>query len=206
MHNYTYESKNKKESLEQYEWDNVWWENADVSGADRVLYIGDSISCETRRYANQLAGGDVFFDGLGTSKALDNPHFFSTIRLFAEQQRERKVILFNNGLHGWHLSDGEEYGKLYESMITFLMKEFPSVPIVLLLTTSVADGERDGRVVKRNQAVKAIAEKYGLETVDFYSIVNKNKNLLSEDGVHLIASGYTLLAEAVIKKVKEIIR
>ena len=84
-----------------------------------MLYIGDSISCATRRIATATARGEIFFDGFGTSKALDNSYYTDSLHLFAQQQGERKVVLFNNGLHGWHLDDESEYSKEYEKMICF---------------------------------------------------------------------------------------
>lgn len=37
---FTYKKENRKEKLEGYEWDNVWWEQADNETAARVLYKG----------------------------------------------------------------------------------------------------------------------------------------------------------------------
>ena len=87
MSNFTYAFENRSEQLEKYEWDNVWWEQADLAGATRVLYIGDSISCATRRVATAAAQNEILFDGLGTSKAVDNPYFPDTIHMFAMQQK-----------------------------------------------------------------------------------------------------------------------
>lgn len=201
MTNFTYEFENKTDRLETFEWDNVWWERADETDTPRVLYIGDSISCATRRVATETSGNTIYFDGLGTSKALDNPYFFDTVRLFANQEGSRRAILFNNGLHGWHLDDESEYGKYYEEMIKFLISEFPGTTIFLLLTTAVADLERDSRVVKRNATVVALAKRYNLPVIDFYSIVDSNRDLISGDGVHLIEEGYRLLAEKIITEI-----
>ena len=94
MSDYTYESENKVEPLEKYQWGNVWWENARSVGVPRALYIGDSISCATRRFAT-AAEEKMFFDGIGTSKAVDNPHFPDLIRSFTKQEPERcSVMLF----------------------------------------------------------------------------------------------------------------
>ena len=77
MSNFTYEFNNRSQSLEKFEWDNVWWEQADVTGVPRVLYIGDSISCATRHVATEAAEGKIFFDEFGTSKAVDNPYLLN---------------------------------------------------------------------------------------------------------------------------------
>lgn len=202
MSDLTYEFENSTERLETYEWDNVWWEHAKTEGIPRVLYIGDSISYATRRVATGVSGGTIFFDGFGTSKALDNPYFKDSVRMFAKQQRERRVVLFNNGLHGWHLSDKIEYAKYYEDMICFLLDEFKDTPLILLLTTHVANPLRDQRVVERNDIVSKLAEKYNLPVIDLYSLTKMHEDMLSQDGVHLEKEGYHLLAEELVKNVK----
>ena len=55
MSNFTYETENTTKKLEKYEWDNVWFEHTENETADRVMYIGDSISCATRRVATAAA-------------------------------------------------------------------------------------------------------------------------------------------------------
>jgi len=206
MSDFTYESNNTSVELETYEWDNVWWEQADVTGVPRVLYIGDSISCATRRVATAAAEGKIFFDGFGTSKAVDNPYFSESVRLFAQQQGEREVIIFNNGLHGWHLDDDTEYIQYYEQLVKFLLSEFSATPIVLLLTTAIADEKRNARVIKRNNAVVKLAAAYNLSVVDLYSVVNEHRELLSPDGVHLIPEGYKLLASALLSHINGLIK
>ena len=202
MSDYTYEFEKRSVPLETYEWDNVWWEQTDKTDAPRVLYIGDSISCNARRVATDVAENRVLFDGLGTSKGVDNPYFPETVRLFAAQQGERAAILFNNGLHGWHLDDETAYKQSYESMVKFLVKEFEGTPVILVLTTSVRNAERDARVVVRNRAVSEIAEKYGLEVIDLYTPTHEHPELIAADGVHLVWEGYKLLASELVAGVK----
>lgn len=204
MSSFTYEYENNKEALETFEWDNTWWDHANVEGVPRVLYIGDSISCTTRIACTREAKEEIFFDGFGTSKALDNPYFKESVRIFKIQQGERKAVLFNNGLHGWHLKDETEYKEQYEKMIVFLLEEFKGTPLILLLTTSVSDKERDKRVVKRNKAVWELAEKYKLPVLDFYTIVKNQGEDIFSDGVHLKAEGYSLLAKEIVEKIRQL--
>lgn len=205
MSDYTYQYDKRCEALETYEWDNVWWEHASTLDVPRVLYIGDSISCATRRVATDVANEEIYFDGFGTSKALDNPYFFDSVRIFAKQQGERRVVLFNNGLHGWHLDDTTEYAKEYENTIRFLLEEFKGTQIMLLLTTHVADNERNERVLVRNRVVAELAQKYNLPIIDLYAVTEKHKDLLSADGVHFLDAGYRLLAETLVKEVRKVI-
>ena len=202
MSNYTYENEDRIEKLEKYEWDNVWWEQADTKGIPRVLYIGDSISCGTRRIATEVASGELLFDGFGTSKAVDNPYFNDSVAIFARQQGERCAVIFNNGLHGWHLDDEEKYPCYYEQTVKFLLEEFKGTPLALVLTTSVADAEREIRVKKRNTAVMQIAKKYGLPIIDIYSVSVENAHLRKDDGVHFTAEGYKKFAELIVSELK----
>ena len=201
MENFTYETEDRKTVLEKYEWDNVWIENTDNNKSPRVLYIGDSISCGTRRIATMLTREKILFDGYGTSKAVDNPFFQMGVHWFASQLPRVDLILFNNGLHGFHLEDSCEYAHYYEEMVKFLLKEYANVPLYLLLTTYIRDEERLERVQTRNRAVSDIAAKYNLPLIDLYQATEKNKELLSEDGVHLKQEGYEMLSKEIISAI-----
>ena len=203
MSSFTYEKNDITAPLETYEWDNVWIEHAnDTSSRFRVLYIGDSISCVTRRKATLQTNERILFDGFGTSKALDNPFFEDSIRLFARQQPKKRVaVIFNNGLHGWHL-DELSYKYWYEKTVSFLLDEFKGIPIYLLLTTHVKNPEREARTLVRNSTVIEIAEKYSLPVIDLYT-ASKDDRLLLDDGVHLTDDGYGLLAKEIIKHIEK---
>ena len=137
MSSFTYEKGNICTPLETYEWDNTWIDQANNKDTPRVLYIGDSISCGIGRIATERSGGKLLFDGFGSSKALDNPYLYDAISLLAAQEGCRRVVLFNNGLHGWHLEDTCEYLSVYEIAVEFMTKRFSDSAIVLVLTTSV---------------------------------------------------------------------
>lgn len=189
--------------FETYEWDNTWIEKTDNLDAKRVLYIGDSISVGTRTKANLLAKGEILFDGFGTSKALDNPYYFESVRLFAKQQSKVDAVLFNNGLHGWHLNEAE-YCRLYNEFLNNLISEFPSVPVILILTTySLNEDFFPERIIERNKIAKKIASERGLKTIDLYSVTQKNSNYLVDDKVHFTDKGYEEIAKTVISKLGE---
>lgn len=200
---FTYENETIKKRLETYEWDNVWWEKATTENAARVLYIGDSISCGTRGAANRIADGKWLFDGFGTSKAVDNPYLKESVRLFANQQGDRKIVIINNGLHGWHLSE-EEYEKYYSDFIGFLVEEFKETPIAIVLTTSVKNEERDKRVEKRNEAAIRIAEKFHLPVIDLFKTSKEYVTLRTDDGVHYNEEGYGKFADVIIEEIEKI--
>ena len=202
MDNFTYEIEDCATELEKFEWDNTWIDHANDLFRRRVLYIGDSISCVTRRAATAETEKEVLFDGYGSSKSIDNPFFYEGIKLFARQQKQRCAVLFNNGLHGWHLSDDTQYKCYYEKMIRFLIKEFDKTPVILALTTHVMDKDREKRVIVRNQVVKELASQYGLGVIDLYQVSLDAQEFYSKDGVHLVQEGYDVLAKEIVRFLK----
>lgn len=205
MSDFTYENFDPTSSLETYEWDNVWWEQAPENNAVRVLYIGDSISCAMRRKATAYAKNMILFDGFGTSKAVDNPYFIPSLLSFATQQRERSVIIFNNGLHGWHLSE-DEYAKYYRSIASRIIAEFKDTPVAIVLTTAITDSERNARVNVRNEKAIEIAKEFNLPIIDLNKVSAENISLISGDGVHFTEKGYDVLVEYLVGEVKKLIK
>ena len=198
MSNDTYEMGAVSTPLETFEWDDAWIEQANDQETPRVLYIGDSISRGTRRVATLRTDEKIYFDGFATSKAVDNPYFAPALSVFAKQQARRGAVVFNNGLHGWHLKDDTEYKAHYERMVQYLLEEFPDTPIALVLTTYVNSEVRAERVIARNNAVKEVAEKYSLPVIDLYTVSKDHADLLTPDNVHFTQVGYELLADAMI--------
>lgn len=201
---FTFQSDRNTEKLETYEWDSVWWEQAPDNEKKRVLYIGDSISCGIRHIATELSNGEILFDGFGTSKAIDNPYFKESIHLFAAQERYRDLVLFNNGLHGWHLS-AAEFEKYYADMLSFLKNEFPDTPIVIALSTSLVDEEKDKRVIEYNAVAERLAKGNGFPIIDLYSATIGKKEMHISDGVHFTEDGYRTLAKIIVENVNAFI-
>ncbi len=192
-------------TLETYEWDNTWIEKSNETNAKRVLYIGDSISCGTRTFLNSVSGGKILFDGFGTSKALDNPYYFPSLSIFAGQEKYRNAVIFNNGLHGWHINE-EDYSKLYNEFLDKLINEFSDTLIIPVLTTFVTNSDyHNDRVIERNRIVRNIADLKNLPIIDLYTVSEKNEHLLYADGVHFMDDGYIALAEEVLSSISKLI-
>ena len=204
MSEFTYENKDTNFELETFEWDNVWLDHITDPTLPRILYIGDSISCGTRRVATIASGEKLLFDGFGTSKALDNPYFKESLLLFARQQPHRNAIIINNGLHGWHINDGEDYKNLYKNMLEFLMENFKDTPLYIVTTTHVANPEREQRVIARNKMALELAKELNLGVIDFYDLSAKNPELVGGDGVHFTPDGYKALAETLLETFKDL--
>lgn len=205
MDNFTYENNDRVTPLETYEWDNVWIQRTDDKKSPRVLYIGDSISCALRVFGNGVTKEEILIDSFGTSKAIDNAYFWDALRLFSLQEGHRDIVLFNNGLHGWHLDDETDYPAYYERMLCKILDEFKDSKVVIVLTTAVAKEERHERVKVRNGFVKTIAGKYGLDIIDLYEISSENMDLLGDDGVHFTADGYQKISEYLVDEIRKIL-
>lgn len=121
----------------------------------------------------------------------------------ADRQRKREAVIFNNGLHGWHLSD-EEYKSLYEKKIDFLISQFEGTPVFVVLTTAVlGDSDRYDRVIARNRIAEDIAAKKGCPIIDLFKVSEENATLHTNDGVHFNEEGYKSLAKEVVKRILE---
>lgn len=201
MDTFTYETQDKYGTYETYEWDNTWIDQAEDNCTNRVFYIGDSISCATRTAATALCGQKILFDGFGTSKALDNPFLKDAIALFAAQLPRMDAILFNNGLHGWHLDDTAEYAPLFEQTISFLRSKFPDTPIMIVLTTRTREEMRIPRILARNTAAVQTAEKFNLPVIDLYTLSEQYEHLLKGDGVHFTPEGYDVIAKTILREI-----
>lgn len=203
MSEFTYQRETTGFKLENWEWDNTWIDHPNDRMKKRIFYIGDSISCGTRRQFAAVSGGKYTCDGFGTSKGLDNPFFCDGIRYFAAQLNGFECVLFNNGLHGWHLTP-DEYEHYYEKMAKFLISEFKGVPVYIVLTTSTKGDEESEKsgVAERNERTARVAEKYGLKVIDLYSVSVEKKELRSSDGVHYSDAGYAEFAKYILGEIK----
>ncbi len=198
---FTFEPESRT-SLENYEWDNTWLEQSRRSDLPRILYIGDSISCGIRQRITKRSGERCLVDGFGSSKGIDNKALAPMIALFASQESRRDAILLNNGLHGWHLEDGEEYPRHYAALVDFLHKMAPKTPLYLVLSTHTVNDQSHSRVKKRNEGVLAIAERYGLPVIDLYTLSCEQADLHCPppDGVHFKPEGYDIFADFILAR------
>lgn len=204
---FTYQKDLTGNTLETYEWDNIWWEHAPDNKTPRILAIGDSISCGWRTVLNRLLNGTMYVDGFGSSKALDNPHLLPSIELMASQQPQCSIVLFNNGLHGFHLST-ESYQTHYAEVLGKLKAMFPEQRLFVLLTTPVYASqnppileERTEIARQRNAAASEIAASMGIPVIDLFSAIIDHPELYSNDGVHLVEAGYELLAKEILQNI-----
>ena len=169
----------------------------------------DGFSCGYRHILNKKLEGAVMVDSFGTSKSADNPNFLASLRLFISQMNRCDMIIFNNGLHGWHLSD-ENYKASCKKLIESLRAEYPSKKWAIAFSTPLRDSkdlskfvERNDIVKQRNLALKDIADELDIPVLDFFSAICENAELWSIDGVHLTPDGYSILSDICCEQIKK---
>lgn len=188
---------------EQYEWSNIWWDQANDPKLPRVLLIGDSISCGYSAVVTRLLQGKYHVDRLGTSRAINDPVLTKETSMMLEDNKY-VAIHFNNGLHGFHL-DGPSYGMGLREYL-YLLRTMggdaklvwgASTPIVKTNDVDALD-DSNAKVTSRNALAAQIMHDEGISTDDLYQVVigqGKLRNL--GDGYHYNAAGYELLGKAV---------
>lgn len=134
------------------------------------------------------------------------------------------LIGVNDVWHEYTRQNGvsaEKFEKVYDMMVEELLRELPGLklmllePFVLPGSATVSDEEHPGRweyfssqVPLRAQAVKRIAEKYGLPFVELQQLLQEANadapapGYWLRDGVHPTAAGHTLIKEAWLKAFK----
>lgn len=153
------------------------------------------------RHATEISENTLLFDNFSTSKALDNPYFADSLALFAKQERYRSVVLFNNGLHGFHLNDSL-FERYYRKMIVYLKESFRNIPIMVVLSTTVGDTERRACIIRRNAIAQKIANENGLDVIDLFEASERMTELQTADLVHFNEEGFHALAKIVVDAVK----
>ena len=194
--------------LEEIEWTQYWVEDT-RRDKKRVLLIGDSISVGYRSEVHKRLGGEAYVTAISTSKALDNPVLIREIDFYARAEDfEYEAIQFNNGLHGDHLDD-VGYREGYEKVILYFQENYPSIPLILALSTPVTvNGDPatlaplNDVVLRRNQIVRELAEKYGLLVNDLYECVIGQTELFAGDGYHYKKPGYEKMSEQIVALLK----
>jgi lysophospholipase L1-like esterase len=194
--------------LETIEWSQYWVEET-KRDKKRVLLVGDSISVGYRSEVHKRLQGEAYVTAISTSKAVDNPMLIREIDFYAHAEDfEYEAIHFNNGLHGFHLED-EGYREGYEKVILYFKEHYPTVRLILALSTPITvDGDPatiaplNDSVISRNKIVRELAEKYGLEVNDLYACVEGKTEIFAGDGYHYKKEGYEMMSEQIVAILK----
>ena len=193
---------------ETLEWTQTWWQQAERDDLPRVLTIGDSILCGYRERVQQKLAGQVYVDQFATSKFAADPFFEKELALYAEAY-PYACIHFNHGLHGLTFPP-ERYAECYERTLRYLLSLCPRV-ILALSPPITVPGRQDTLdplnevVVRRNEIVRGLAERYQLPLNDLYTPMLGHPEYRSGDGYHYLDAGREAQAALVAGKIAETI-
>jgi len=209
----TFQSEINTEKLERWEWDDLWFQEANNSSVKRVLFIGDSITRGFRPFINSLLNNENrVADQLATSKAVDNPYFCTLIDYAVAQQPTCDIIHILLGAHGSRI-DIAEYEIGFRKIIEHIVISYPQKKILIANYHDFRKGgqlsefhDKNNVYFERGNVACKIAKEYGFDFVDLHSVMDNRTNytdLYTDDGVHLTDAGYKLLAEKVYECIRK---
>ena len=185
--------------IEQYERENDEYDDYEVD----VAFIGDSLTdgYDLAKYypqyvtANRGIGGDTTF---GLQERLQ-------VSLY---DLKPKVVVMLIGANNM-----DSMFENYESILQSLKQNLPESKIVLLSLTAMG-GEHWGRknqlAAYNNVTIKLLAQKYGYEFVDLYSVlydvsIGEVYEGYTVDGGHFTPTGYSVVTEQITPVLKELL-
>jgi hypothetical protein len=188
---------------EQFEWTNIWCNNANDLTLPRVLLIGDSIACGYSPIVIKQLQGKANVDRLGTSRSINDPVLIKETTLMLEDCLYI-AIHFNNGLHGWHLDD-KPYAESLQQYIQLLQKLSNGTKLIWASTTPITvqddtqtiDLEKNNKVLRRNALAEEIMQECHIPISDLYQLVLNKAELRGTDGYHYNADGQRVQGEAI---------
>jgi hypothetical protein len=189
---------------EQVEW--TWAEFPDSIDPrlPNVLIEGDSIS---RNYYHdvetRLAGtANVFL--FATSACIGDPALPRQLKTFAElAQQNFKVVHFNNGMHGWKLSEAQ-YRAGFPSYLAAIRAIAPNGHLIWAAITSVRapkDGATDERIDARNTIAKGFVTAAAIP-IDDQNVLMRGRTSLYQDDIHFGPDGSAIQGETVAKSIR----
>jgi hypothetical protein len=190
---------------EQFEWTNIWCNNANDLTLPRMLLIGDSIACGYSAVVIKHLQDKANVDRLGTSRSINDQVLIKETTLMIEDCNYT-AIHFNNGLHGWHLDD-KPYAESLRQYVQLLQKLgngakliwASSTPITVQGDVKTIDLEKNNKVIRRNSLAEEIMGKYDIPINDLYQLVLNKAELRGADGYHYNSDGQNVQGDAVAK-------
>ncbi len=204
----------------------------DMNKTTRVVFFGDSITeaaVEPGGYIVQMremlaAEGkssdyDLIGAGVGGNKVYD---LYLRLEKDVLGKKPDVVAIYVGVNDVWHKrlygtgTDADKFGRFYEALIS----KMRDAGIRVILCTPACIGEKtdctntqDGELNQYAQIIRDLAEAYHCSLCDFrtafqqyntgHNPENKEKGILTTDGVHLNDAGNQLVAGMLLKKIRE---
>ena len=205
----------QKITREDIEWSDFWWSHEPDTSKPRVLFIGNSISRGYYPAVSAKLTGKVNCDRYATSRSIEDPALFKETKI-AMANYHHAIIHFNNGLHGWHLTN-DQYDKGLRKYVKFLKSDkFKGSQLIYSLTTPYPSKEpgqkldplKNQVVIDRNQIACKIMEENGIPIIDLYGLMEPElEDYNSSKGdVHYNKKGYERLSEKISAEIFKILK
>ena len=202
--------KSQKITREDIEWSDFWWTHESDTSKPRVLFIGNSISKGYFSAVSAELAGKANCDRYSSSRSIADPLLLKETRI-AMGKYHHAVIHFNNGLHGWHLTN-EQYEKGLREYVKFLQSnKSKGCVLIYSLTTPVSSKEpgvkldslRNRVVIDRNRIASKIMGENGIPVIDLYGLMEPDleKYNSSKGDLHYNEEGYEKMAEQISNEI-----
>lgn len=204
----------KKVIREDIEWTNFWWTQEPDVTKPRVLFIGNSILLGYFPFVSAELEVKVNCDRYSSSRSIEDPALYKETKL-AMAKYNHKVIHFNNGLHGWHLTN-EQYEKGLRKYVKFLKSNKSKDCVLIYSLTTPFPSEKAGQklhpeknqvVLDRNQIARRIMEENNIPVIDLYSLMEPELESFSHSkgDLHYNDKGYKIMADLISEKINSIL-
>ena len=191
---------------ENYEWIYAWQDENLKNDLPKILLIGDSITNNYQAHVREMLKGVCYVDYVSTTFSIDSKIYGHLMKDYA-RYNDYDLVHFNFGLHGKYLSQ-KSYENRVKKFIEFLLEKskviIANTTVVYLEGNNKPDKSWMKKVNERNESVERIAAKLNIPIDDLYSAsCAVPKELRYKDGTHYEIDGYKMLAEQVVKSIKE---
>ncbi len=181
---------------ENTEWSISYSFNARDTENPRVLLIGDSVCNAYQSGVRQKLGNNANVTFWASSKCVTDPDYLRELNFLLDTYWY-DAICFNNGLHSLTASP-DEWEEAYANVIRFISDKCKGIPLFLVLSTPIADRDKNAIVVRFNEYVSDFAYKKGFSVIDLWSPMSAlNKREHMSDAYHWKAEAVGMQADIV---------
>ncbi len=199
----------KTEIRENIEWTNMLWNDAQDNCKARILLVGDSIVVGHERLLHEIVKDEYCIDSFATAKCVSDVDYMRELD-YMLSSKDYDLVIFNNGLHGFDISD-EDYEANLKEVLTDLNKRVKklawrnSTPIREKEDLNKFESERTPIVLRRNAFAAQVTEELNIPVLDLYTPMAKNVEYFSPDAVHYNEEGREVQAKILAEFIKKII-
>jgi hypothetical protein len=193
---------------ENIEWTNMRWNDAQDNCKARILLVGDSIVAGHERLIHEIVKDEYCIDSFATAKCVSDVDYMRELD-YMLSSKDYDLVIFNNGLHGFDISD-EDYEANLKEVLTDLNKRVKklawrtSTPIRQKEDLSKFEPEKTPLVLRRNIFAAKVAADLNIPILDLYTPMAENVEYFSPDAIHYNEQGKEIQAQIIAKFIKEI--